>query len=162
MKPTEIKTPKRLMIQRTVQDVDRPPFAEWYCEIKGVKGTSMFRVKLEAMLMLRSICPYEPLPTFLSEAVHDVKGHFIPAVKAITDSDKVAKIEFTYNSSALYVEIKFKEGQTIVISENLATLHKEVFRTTTERVFTGIEFEQLVKNRLLRRFFRRRDFMELI
>ena len=54
----------------TIQDVPRPPFAEWYCEIKGINSTSHFRVKLEMMYMLRAICPHEPIPEFLSQGIH--------------------------------------------------------------------------------------------
>lgn len=151
------------MKTRTVQDVPRPPFAEWYCEIKGITGTSMFRAKLEMMNILRSVFPHEPIPEFLSDVIHKVKGKFTPVVKAITDSPKVDKIEFTYTRSTLYAEIKFKTGQTIVLSESRKKLYEEVEKTTGgNNVLTADQFQDIVCVRLLRRFFRRSDFMDLI
>ncbi len=76
---------------KTIQEVERPPFAEWWCYIHNITPTSPIKRKLGTMAMLRSLkieatafvkttptakAP-EPEKTYLSKVFLNIKNIII-------------------------------------------------------------------------------------
>lgn len=150
------------MKTRTVQDVPRPPFSDWWCYIHNITPTSALIVKLEGMAMLRALGA--EIPAFIKTNVIDVpKRGDILSVNAIKNSPAVSKIVWHDDKPGeLGVTINFKDGDFVHLSEKYEDLETDT-KWSPRRVdiSEGMEHE-IFRVRLLRRLFRIHGFIEKI
>lgn len=158
--PTE--STNRLRISHTIQDVERPPFAEWWCYIRGITPTSPLTRKLEAMYTLRQLGV--DAPAFLNHqnsGIYEVHNNeFYFSTKAITNSPNVERITWSMDGGKVTADIKFKNGKAFSHSEDNYQLPDKIRNSSIRKFRPDTDASTLYRIYVLRSFFKKDGFVE--
>lgn len=147
------------MKTRTVQDVPKPAFSEWWCYIHGITPTSPLKAKLETMNTLKALGA--EIPAFIKKNASEApKTSGALSAKAITESPKVDRIVWEEDETRLSVTVHFKNGETTSVSEDISKLEDQTFKKFRERPSTDQNRHETMRVHLLRRLFRVKGFAE--
>lgn len=147
------------MKTRTVQDVPRPAFSDWWCYIHGITPTSPLVVKLETMNILRALGA--EIPAFIKKNVLEVpKTSGVISVKAITESPKVDRVVWEEDETRLSVTVHFNNGNMTSVWEDITKLEEQTFKKFRARPSTDQHRHEIMRVHLLRRLFRVKGFAE--
>lgn len=147
------------MKTRTVQDVPKPAFSEWWCYIHGITPTSPLAAKLETMNILRDLGVEMPA-LIKKNALEAPKTSGVISVKAITESPKVDRIVWEEDETRLSATVHFKNGETTSVSEDISKLEEQTFKKFRETPSTDQHRHETMRVHLLRRLFRVKGFTE--
>lgn len=147
------------MKTRTVQDVPKPAFSDWWCYIHGITPTSPLVAKLEAMNIFRALGV--DIPAFIKKNIIEVpKTGGTLSVKAITNSPNVKEFVWSENPDELTLQIRFKNGEAVSVTENKNRIKSDIEKTRRVVPSNETELHELMRVRLLRSLFRIPGFLE--